>query len=178
MAKFTKSTEEDGCWLWNAGISSNGYGSFNNTEGGINSHVMAYELFVGEIHSDLHVCHFCNNKLCVRPEHLYLDTHPGNMNYKAVSGRASKRLTPEKVNKIRSLLKSGVRQTAVAKQFGVSCATVHMIAHNRNWSWLKYQDPDELVETESVTTESSVELTKLPLETEKNDNLQLHLFAF
>ena len=100
------------------------------------------------------------------------------MNYKAVSGRANKKLTPEKVNKIRSLLKSGVRQTAVAKQFGVSCPTINMIAHNRHWSWLKYQDPDELVETESVTTESSEELTKLPLENEKNDNLQLHLFTF
>ena len=72
---------ESGCWLWTACCNQreNGYGSFwmNGTQRV--AHRVAYELYVGQIPDGLYVCHTCDVKRCVRPDHLWLGTHSDNM---------------------------------------------------------------------------------------------------
>ena len=51
--------------------------------------------------------------------------------------RNTARITPEDVGAIRVLLKSGMPQRAIAKQYGVGKATITDINRGHTWSWLK-----------------------------------------
>lgn len=70
---FVSPEPNTGCWLWTgcAG-SANGYGYFSKrrADGASLAHRAAYELFVGQIPTDLHIDHLCRNTFCVNPAHL------------------------------------------------------------------------------------------------------------
>jgi len=69
----------DGCWLWNACISAEGYGRFG-VDGRIwFAHRYAYELYNGPIPIGLEVDHLCRIKNCVNPAHLEAVTHRENV---------------------------------------------------------------------------------------------------
>ncbi len=79
---WAKVLKTDGCWLWQGYINPiTGYGQANKNQYPILAHRLAYELTYGKIPEGKFVLHKppCNNRLCVRPEHLYLGTHRDNM---------------------------------------------------------------------------------------------------
>lgn len=69
---------ENGCWIWQGG-KRGGYGYFWYGQAHDNAHRVSYRLFKGEIEEGLFVCHSCNNKLCVNPDHLYLGNQSRNI---------------------------------------------------------------------------------------------------
>lgn len=61
----------DGCWLWTAGTSSDGYGGFMSSTGRVvRAHRWAYEHLVGSIPEGLDLDHLCRVRRCVNPAHL------------------------------------------------------------------------------------------------------------
>lgn len=68
----------DGCWNWTAARQKDGYGRFGWDSKVGYAHRFAYESAVGAIPPGLVVDHICNNKLCVRPEHLRAVTQQEN----------------------------------------------------------------------------------------------------
>lgn len=74
---------ESDCWLWTASISIAGYGRLMTAKVGrqtklTDAHRVSWVLANGPIPDGLFVLHRCDNKICVRPDHLFLGTNRDN----------------------------------------------------------------------------------------------------
>ena len=90
-SKINISNKND-CWNWNAGCFKNGYGEFEYKGKPIYAHRMSWILTFGEIPQDLFVCHKCDNRFCVNPDHLFLGTQQDNVNDMIQKGRINHEL--------------------------------------------------------------------------------------
>lgn len=91
--------EETECWEWNFLIFPNGYGRTWTGSGTGRAHRLAYELYFGEIPAGLFVCHECDNKRCVNPNHLFLGTNRDNQLDASAKGKLQAHWTDEKRKK-------------------------------------------------------------------------------
>lgn len=101
---WLKVKQTEGCWLWLGAKNPDGYGVFRIRNRGTSAHRIAYALKVGHIPPEVSVLHSCDNRSCVRPDHLFLGTQLDNINDMMKKGRDNKargdrnasRLYPEK----------------------------------------------------------------------------------
>jgi hypothetical protein len=84
---FEKVTKTDSCWLWTGAISSTGYGSFRIGQKIVRTHRYSYLMHIGEIPQSFEVCHTCDVRACVNPEHLWVGTKSDNMKDMFAKGR-------------------------------------------------------------------------------------------
>ena len=117
----------DGCWDWQRTINWNGYGWFRLKGKCIIAHRFSYKLFAGDIPDKLQVLHHCDNRKCIRPDHLFLGTEHDNGKDAAIKDRRRKKLTADQVREIRELLLSGMRQKQIAENFNVRRQTISQI---------------------------------------------------
>lgn len=97
-SKIVAGPEAHDCWIWTGAIGDDGYGRFwtPTPDGGqrmIRAHRYALALLTGSLDDldELHVCHVCDNPICVRAEdnptsHLYAGTAFDNMADRAARG--------------------------------------------------------------------------------------------
>jgi hypothetical protein len=102
------------------------------------AHRAMYSVTKGEP-GELHVCHQCDNRLCVNPDHLFLGTAKDNCADKIRKGRhqdqagelaPGARLTQEAVDDIRT---RRIKGSEFARLYGVAPQTVCDIQKGRTW---------------------------------------------
>lgn len=128
---------EKGCWLWNSAMTTRGYGQFYTYENGRDkptrhqANRLAWELFRGPIPEGLFVCHTCDVRHCVNPEHLFLGTPKDNtqdMLKKSRGVQCKPKLTLEQAEQIRQLYKTGeYSYLQLAKLFNVSVIPIQRV---------------------------------------------------
>lgn len=125
----------DGCRLWTGALSAKGYGGIRFRRRMEKAHRAAYELFVGPIPDGAHVLHTCDNRLCIKPSHLFLGTNRDNILDKCLKDRSGKKLTIAAVIAIRSAYARGnISQDDLGKSFGVAQSGISKIITGKRWS--------------------------------------------
>jgi hypothetical protein len=151
----------DGCWEWIGSRSQagKGYGQFW-LEGRLRAaHRLIWMWERGAIPEGMHVCHACDNRACVRIDHLFLGTRFDNMADAAQKGRNAMQLYPErnafrgpnrpqvrgeqqgnakltaaKVRELRALAAQGWPSTQLAERFGVHDGHVRRLVARKAWA--------------------------------------------
>jgi hypothetical protein len=128
-----------GCWKYTGYIAPNGYGQIQVYGKTLRVHRFAYETFVGPLDTTLEICHSCNCKSCINPEHLRQDTRSSNAIDKSyVFAHADQKLTPEQVIEIKKELQNpywGIN-TALANKYKVHNTVISQIKLGLRWSHL------------------------------------------
>ena len=153
MKRFTDKVKIDvsGCWIWTGAEKGKGYGYFWHNNKGNKAHRVSYELYVGGIPDGLFVCHKCDVRKCVNPDHLFLGTHQDNMADMQSKKpplppptpmeemyKGQKKLTINDVLKIKDLLIEGSTPfTQIAKMYGISRRAIYDIRKGHTWAWVK-----------------------------------------
>jgi len=127
-----------GCWLWTGALMGNGYGTtYVSLPHGRyrGAHRAAWALIFGPIPKGKYVLHKCDNKLCVRPGHLWLGTPRDNMVDMGRKGRANNgrhKLSKEAVLHIRAM-RGKASQQSLANLYGVHQGTISEAQLRKTW---------------------------------------------
>lgn len=138
MAKVRRS--DSGCWLWTgAVIKAGGYGRFGMPCNQVDyAHRASWRIFRGAIPSGHYVCHRCDVRTCVNPDHLFVGTATDNMRDASQKGRIRiprasfasdethqvAKLTNDQVRAIRSIPWAKADAARLAREFGVCTRTI------------------------------------------------------
>jgi len=132
-SKVDKTGGSGSCWNW-LGMpqKGTGYAQFEVKKPHVKNyraHRFAWILTRGAIPDGIFVCHTCDNKICVNPEHLFLGTHQDNMDDAKRKGRLHGdynrpcKLSIWSIRVIRRL-RGVMPQWELAKIFGVAQVTI------------------------------------------------------
>ena len=147
-----------GCKIWYGASVPAGYGVIGHLKRYTYTHRVAWELANGPIPAGLFVLHRCDQPACINPDHLFVGTPLENMRDMIAKGRQNytknkrsgpdhplfgrrfdpskhpnARLNWERVNEIRALYKPGVKQSDIAKMFGIKQPQVSAIIRGTSW---------------------------------------------
>lgn len=138
---------DSGCWEWLKG-KCEGYGRIRDCETKklILAHRLSYEIFKGKIEKGMFICHRCDNRSCINPDHLFQGTAKDNSQDALHKGRTYKvshhaqgekngnaKICSEDVIEIRRLASSGMRHSEIAKKYGFSQTNVREIVKGHLW---------------------------------------------
>ena len=148
FADFVQVDPSTGCWVWTHRLSSEGYAVGRRGLSGIHETLMhraSYAIHVGPVGTGL-VCHKCDNRRCVNPDHLFLGTQMENMMDMRAKGRNKNRgpscgpmapgakVTVEDAREVMYLHGLGKTQKEIASHKRLAAGTVSNIIRGKHWT--------------------------------------------
>ncbi len=149
---WEKVDKSDGCWEWNAGLTT-GYGGFKLNGKRVLAHRMSWLITNGSIPSGMNVLHKCGNRKCVNPEHLYIGTQVDNVADAMKAGthhvppkgychphlirkgaeHSNAKLDDSNVREIRLLRQDGMSCRELGRVYGVDHSVISEVVNNKIW---------------------------------------------
>ena len=130
--------KDTGCWEWTAALAGRDFRPIVSVKGKLTYAArVAWRLYKEEEPpKHLMVCHTCDNKLCVNPNHLFLGTNTDNQLDASRKGRFTGRaaMNEELVAKIKQLHQDGMTYAAIAREIGIPHQQVGRIVTGQKWS--------------------------------------------
>jgi len=139
-----------GCWVWVGSLTGGGrsqdqYGHLSVAGRVVRAHRFSWEQAYGPIPKGAMVCHRCDNRLCVRPTHLFLGTSAENTADMRAKGRDSfgknqgerhgrAKLTDEIVKEVRRRHLAGESERILSREFGISRSWLGYIVRREAWT--------------------------------------------
>jgi len=147
-SKFIEGSNDE-CWVWTGAKFQNGYGMFFMRRGNRKTfmpHRVSWSMHNNqEIPEKSMICHKCDNRLCVNPNHLYLgdgytnnrDTIDRNRGNRKIGSNCSWSKLNE--DDVMAILRSKEKQVLLAKQYGVDQSLICQIKSGKRWSHLYFK---------------------------------------
>ncbi len=141
------------CWNWTGSLTVKGYGQFKNKKFGPNlmaASRASWLIHNGPISKGLFVCHKCDNRKCVNPDHLFLGTQKQNMEDCVAKVRINRgerrpqsKLTELDVREMRGLRRLGWSWEKLMVKYDVSKNCVRSATIGQTWAHIDTPVPTE-----------------------------------
>jgi len=127
------------CWVWTKSTRA-GYGQVMVDGKRWSAHRLFYTLHKGPIPDGKLVCHTCDNKLCVNPEHLYVGTHVDNNNDTYLRNRMPNKQGYNAKNVVKLDLAEALEikysktpSSILEEMFGINQSQISRIRNGKTW---------------------------------------------
>jgi hypothetical protein len=141
---YTFPVPESGCWIWMGSTGRNGYGQIherrNRKQIAFAVHRLAWELHCGKIPTGMLICHRCDIKTCINPDHLFLGSYADNINDSIKKGRRTYNNSGTKnpraklnLSNVREIRASKEKIQKLADKYGVNNTQISRIRLYKTW---------------------------------------------
>lgn len=144
--RFWEKVDQSGdCWEWTGHLTRPGYGAFWVDGKDRGAHRVSWELALGPVPDGLWVLHRCDNRRCVRPDHLFLGDVLINTRDMDAKGRrikatgrgvaaANAKLNDDKVRDMRARHAAGETYSSIARLYGVTPSAAQKVIDRKRWA--------------------------------------------